>query len=243
MAAAVYPEPECRSKRGFLGPDNSALSLQDRHAKYRHVGTLINVFTLLGSVVGQLCFGFLADYYGRTRLYGIELVLVIVSTIGVATSNYGYKDLSFLGLFIWWRFVMGIGIGAEYPLSAVITAEWASTSSRATMLSSVFLMQPVGQALAQPVGLWVVLGREDLYHLQAMQCGINTKNEDRCRQAIDGIWRIVIGSGAVPALLGTATTWFLLDVSFYGSSLDNSGVLADLWATRSPPALDSSLFC
>lgn len=72
-------------------------------------GLLINLFTLLGSVIGQLTFGFLADYYGRTRLYGIELVLVIVSTIGVATSSHGYNDMSFLGLFIWWRFVMGIG--------------------------------------------------------------------------------------------------------------------------------------
>jgi PHS family inorganic phosphate transporter-like MFS transporter len=70
---------------------------------------MINIFTLLGSVLGQLVFGFLADYYGRTRLYGIELVLVIVSTIGVATSSHGYGDMSFLGLFVWWRFVMGVG--------------------------------------------------------------------------------------------------------------------------------------
>lgn len=67
----------------------------------RWPGLLINVFTLLGSVFGQLLFGFLADWYGRTRLYGIELVLVIVSTIGVATSSYGFNDMSFLGLFIW----------------------------------------------------------------------------------------------------------------------------------------------
>lgn len=72
-------------------------------------GLIINFFTLFGSVVGQLLFGFLADYYGRTRLYGIELVLVIVSTIGVATSSKGYDDLSFIALFTWWRFVMGIG--------------------------------------------------------------------------------------------------------------------------------------
>lgn len=60
---------------------------------------IVNGLTLFGSVVGQLLFGFLADYFGRTRLYGIELVLVIVSTIGVATSSYGYNDLSFLALF------------------------------------------------------------------------------------------------------------------------------------------------
>lgn len=62
---------------------------------------VINLFTLLGSFCGQLLFGYLADRFGRTRLYGIELVLVIVSTIGVATSSYGYNDLSFLALFCW----------------------------------------------------------------------------------------------------------------------------------------------
>ncbi|ATY62210.1 phosphate transporter [Cordyceps militaris CM01] len=312
-------------------------------------GLLINLFTLLGSVIGQLSFGFLADYYGRTRLYGIELVLVIVSTIGVATSSHGYNDMSFLGLFIWWRFVMGIGIGAEYPLSAVITSEWASTQSRGTMISSVFLMQPVGQALAQLVGLWVLLGFEDSKKLRDLRCGLDTLHEEECRRAVDGIWRIVIGSGAVPALLaiifrfflfdcglyslevrnkpaiailntqrvygtpansanhhqntqqsmhpnmhqqslhhqnsfalqntngnlhpepsprpmpvqfsredlhnyfirdknwvyllGTASTWFFLDVSFYGLSLDNKGTLSDMWATTPPVAINESLEC
>lgn len=64
-------------------------------------GLVINLFTLLGSVCGQLLFGYLADRFGRTRLYGIELVLVIASTIGVATSSIGYNDMSFLALFSW----------------------------------------------------------------------------------------------------------------------------------------------
>ncbi|KAG5933580.1 hypothetical protein E4U53_000943 [Claviceps sorghi] len=311
----------------------------------RWPGLLINLFTLLGSVLGQLLFGFLADYFGRTRLYGIELVLVIVSTIGVATSSHGVGDLSFLGLFIWWRFVMGIGIGAEYPLSAVITSEWSSTQSRATMLSSVFLMQPVGQALAQLVGLWVLLGIDSSSKLQTLQCGLNTAHHDECRRAVDGIWRIVIGFGAVPALLaiifrfflfdcglyslevqdkpavaimntqkvygtpdppdppgtpgtpgtplgsaigssfplqtpnanpvqpempsgpmpvqfskqdladyfirdgnwrnllGTSMTWFFLDISFYGLSLDNRKTLSDMWATRPPVPIDEHLEC
>ncbi len=87
-----------------------------------YVGTLINIFTLLGSVVGQISFGFLADYYGRTRLYGIELILVIVSTIGVATSNFGYNDLSFLGLFIWVRWPPGS------PLQSIVLASRTNRS-------------------------------------------------------------------------------------------------------------------
>ncbi|KAF7556612.1 hypothetical protein G7046_g6268 [Stylonectria norvegica] len=189
-------------------------------------GFLINFFTLLGSVIGQLLFGYLADRYGRTRLYGIELVLVIVSTVGVATSSHGYNDLSFLGLFVWWRFVMGIGIGAEYPLSAVITSEWSSTQSRSTMLASVFLMQPIGQALAQLVGLWVLLGFESTHNLREMRCGIDTLHEEECRKAVDGIWRIVIGSGAVPALLAIIFRFFLFDCGIYSLEVRNKPDLA-----------------
>ncbi|KAL2157452.1 hypothetical protein VTH06DRAFT_6144 [Thermothelomyces fergusii] len=64
-----------------------------------------------------------------------------------------------------------MGIGADYPLSAVMTSEWSSTLSRATMSTSVFLMQPVGQALAQIVGVWALL-REDAAHgLGDKRCG------------------------------------------------------------------------
>ncbi|KAF4971156.1 hypothetical protein FZEAL_9910 [Fusarium zealandicum] len=189
-------------------------------------GLLINFFTLLGSVIGQLLFGYLADRYGRTRLYGIELVLVIVSTIGVATSSRGYNDLSFLGLFVWWRFVMGIGIGAEYPLSAVITSEWSSTQSRATMLSSVFMMQPIGQALAQLVGLFVLLGFQRSHDLQGMRCGLDRLHEEDCKKALDGIWRIVIGSGAVPALLAIIFRFFLFDCGNYSLEVRNKPGIA-----------------
>jgi MFS transporter, PHS family, inorganic phosphate transporter len=86
--------------------------------------TLINCMTLAGSLVGQLAFGYLADRFGRTRLYGSELVIVVISTIGVTASSTGFDDsMSILVWLVAWRFVMGIGIGGEYPLSACICAE------------------------------------------------------------------------------------------------------------------------
>ncbi len=73
----------------------------------------MNSCTLFGSVIGQLLFGFLSDLFGRTRLYGIELVIVVISTLGLAFSSPGYQSMSFLGLFTFWRFVTGVGLGAE----------------------------------------------------------------------------------------------------------------------------------
>jgi MFS transporter, PHS family, inorganic phosphate transporter len=118
------------------------------------------------------------------------------------------------------------GIGAEYPLSAVITSEWSSTQSRGTMISSVFMMQPIGQALAQLVGLWVLLGREDSYNLVAMQCGVDLKHERECQRIVDGIWRIVIGSGAVPALLAIIFRFFLFDCGLYSLEVKNKPGIA-----------------
>lgn len=94
------------------------------------------------------------------------------------------------------------------------------------MLGSVFLMQPIGQALAQLVGLWVLLGRDQTNSLKAMQCGINTKHDTECKQLVDGIWRIVIGSGAVPALLAIIFRFFLYDCGLYQLEVKNKPGIA-----------------
>jgi PHS family inorganic phosphate transporter-like MFS transporter len=75
-------------------------------------------------LVGQLIFGYLADKFGRKRLYGVELIIVIFGTIGFVQSSSGYNgSMLVLGWIMFWRFFVGVGIGAGYPLSAVITAE------------------------------------------------------------------------------------------------------------------------
>jgi PHS family inorganic phosphate transporter-like MFS transporter len=85
---------------------------------------LINIVTLAGSTIGALVFGYFADKFGRRKLYGLELIIAIVGTLGVAQASQGYDgNMSILGWILFWRLFMGIGIGAEYPLSAVITAE------------------------------------------------------------------------------------------------------------------------
>ncbi|OCK75629.1 MFS general substrate transporter [Lepidopterella palustris CBS 459.81] len=161
-----------------------------------HRETNINIMTLTGSIVGQLTFGYLADRYGRTQLYGIELIIVIVSTLGVAQSSTGVGgSMSITASLMAWRFLMGIGIGAEYPLSAVITAEWSSVSSRARMLAAVFLMQPVGQLFAYLVCFWALIGLDDQFGLQ------ESTDYNKSAHIVDKLWRIVIAVGAIPALI------------------------------------------
>lgn len=86
------------------------------------VDTAIKVSTSGGTVVGQLFFGWLADRIGRKRMYGFELIIMILATLAQALSS-GSPSISTTGLLVFWRVIMGIGIGGDYPLSSVITSE------------------------------------------------------------------------------------------------------------------------
>lgn len=85
----------------------------------------INIATLAGAVLGMTLFGFLADKNGRKKMYGVELVLLITSTLGVAMASTGsHNSMNIFAWLVWWRLNVGISVGADYPLSAVITSEY-----------------------------------------------------------------------------------------------------------------------
>lgn len=84
----------------------------------------MNSIALLGSILGQLIFGYLADKYGRRKVYGLEVIITIVGIAGLIGKFDGFEwPMSVLAWMSFWRFLVGIGIGADYPLSAVISAE------------------------------------------------------------------------------------------------------------------------
>lgn len=168
----------------------------------------INVATLAGSVVGQLLFGWLTDRLGRRKLYGLELVLVIFATLGMSQASNGmYNNMNILSWMIFYRFVLGMGIGAEYPLSAVITAEFASTKYRARMMAAVFLMQPLGQVLAAAIGWGVLTGLMQSRGLQGLPDRgadfdrLPVEQQHLILSTLDSVWRWVVGAGCIPALL------------------------------------------
>ena len=72
--------------------------------------TSIKVATSAGTVVGQLAFGWLADMVGRKKMYGLELILIIFATVAQSLSADS-KSVSVVGVIIFWRVLMGIGIG------------------------------------------------------------------------------------------------------------------------------------
>ena len=96
---------------------------------------------------------------------------------------------------------VGIGIGADYPLSAVITAEFAPRRFRARMMSWVFFAQPMGQLLANVLSLAAVEGYRPYITNTAKSCSVDGVEDLVCFRSIDRLWRLVIGIGIMPAVL------------------------------------------
>jgi PHS family inorganic phosphate transporter-like MFS transporter len=82
----------------------------------------IKLATSAGTVIGQIGFGIMADLVGRKKMYGLELIVIIFATVGQALTS-GSPSCDIIGLIIFWRVIMGIGIGGDYPLSSIITSE------------------------------------------------------------------------------------------------------------------------
>ncbi|KAK8046874.1 inorganic phosphate transporter PHO84 [Apiospora saccharicola] len=157
--------------------------------------TAIKAATFAGVIIGQVSFGILADVVGRKSMYGLELIIIIVVTLAQALSSNS-PGMSIVGLMIFWRVIMGIGIGGDYPLSATITSEFATTKWRGFMMNAVFAMQGIGQLSAALLLLVVTAGFKSSL--------VGSENHTICSQswgctsAVDKMWRIMIGMGAVP---------------------------------------------
>jgi PHS family inorganic phosphate transporter-like MFS transporter len=48
---------------------------------------LLKVAHSIGTFIGQLLFGWLADRLGRKKMYGLELMIIIVGTLGTAVAG------------------------------------------------------------------------------------------------------------------------------------------------------------
>ncbi|KAI1325500.1 phosphate permease [Xylariaceae sp. FL0255] len=156
----------------------------------------IKLATSAGTVVGQLGFGYLADRLGRKKMYGLELILIIFATIGQALAS-GSPSVNIIGLIIFWRVLLGVGIGGDYPLSSIITSEFATTKWRGAMMGAVFAQQGLGQLTGAFVMLFLTLGFKEALSASP---GV-TDCTGWCQVAVDKMWRALVGFGAVPAAI------------------------------------------
>jgi MFS family permease len=91
---------------------------------------LPNTFMLLASGIGGILFGLIADRIGRKKALMLSILTYSVCSLGsgLATS---------IGVLVFFRFVLGLGMGGEWNTGATLVAETWPTQLRAKALSVV----------------------------------------------------------------------------------------------------------
>jgi MFS family permease len=212
-----------------------------------HLGTgqlaLLNAVMLGAAFLGALVFGRLADVIGRTRVYWMSAALMVIAAAGSALAPN-------LAVLVAFRFLLGFGVGGDYPVSAVLMSEYAGSKDRGRQVGLVFSTQAIGLIIGPLLALALLGGGA----------------------GAPATWRLLLGIGAIPAaaavwlrrklpeperfkvaaakqgpaaakpeaglraflasrrllvlLTGTAGCWFLLDYAYYGNTISTPRIIS-----------------
>jgi MFS family permease len=144
---------------------------------FKAISGLPNTFMLLASGIGGVLFGLIADRIGRKRALMLSILTYSVCSLGTGLSNS-------LVLLIFFRFVLGLGMGGEWNTGATLVAETWPMHLRARAIAIVQSAWAWGLAAAAVV-TWLVLEK---FHQD---------------------WRAVFLVGVLPALV---TLWIRTSV-------------------------------
>ncbi len=147
----------------------STLITKDWHLNPGQLAVL-NSTMLAAAFLGALVFGRYADVVGRKRVYWLVALIMIAGALGGALSGSFWVLIGF-------RFLLGFGVGGDYPVSAVMVSEYANRKDRGKLVGMVFGTQALGLIVGPLVAL-ALLGS-----------GISN----------DVVWRVLLALGAVPA--------------------------------------------
>ena len=194
----------------------------------------VNNAALIGSILGQLSFGFLGDVLGRKWCFVTTAMLIILGCLGSASAAAGNAGIVpghlnaagqwgntaalppnsssdvYLQLTIW-RAILGFGVGGEYPLAGTIASEGAATAAaRGGAVLWTFSMQGWGKLTAALVN----------YAL------ISTTRHFGGLWALDGAWRFALGFGCALNIITFMFRWWMEESEIYKAVSEGGGMRA-----------------
>ena len=91
------------------------------------------------------------DAIGRKRMYELELMIVILGTFTLGLCLPPVSEAP-IGYILPLRVLMAVGLCSDYPLTSVISREFATSRRRSTTRAAAFIMQGTREPAPYPVG-------------------------------------------------------------------------------------------
>ncbi|SFM88340.1 Predicted arabinose efflux permease, MFS family [Izhakiella capsodis] len=132
---------------------------------------------MFGAIVGAAIGGYLTDKIGRYRVFMADMFFFVVAALACAFAPNQYVLAGA-------RFIMGLGVGIDLPVAMAFLAEFSRLRGRGNKAASISLWCPTWYAAISISYLLVLL-------LYAVLPQSHT----------DWLWRLILGFGAVPAII------------------------------------------
>ncbi|EHL09100.1 transporter, major facilitator family protein [Desulfitobacterium hafniense DP7] len=110
---------------------------------------MVGAAALVGILAGGLIFGYVTDLVGRRVMYTIDLTAILVFSIAQMFVQNGL-ELAVC------RFLIGVAIGADYPIASALLAEFTPKKYRGLMLGMLSPGWYVGAGIASVVGYFLL---------------------------------------------------------------------------------------
>jgi putative MFS transporter len=108
----------------------------------------------VGMAIGASLGGLLADRIGRRQVFATTLLVYGLAT-GAAALSWS------VGALLFFRFLIGLGLGAELPVASTLVSEFAPARIRGRVVVALEAFWAVGWLLAALIGYFVVSASDD----------------------------------------------------------------------------------
>jgi putative MFS transporter len=110
---------------------------------------IVSAASLFGILIGAVALGSLSDYFGRKRMFIVEMIIFCLFLALLMLSN------GFLPLVIC-LFGLGLALGCDYPTAHMIISENTPSSKRGSLVLGAFAFQAIGALAGTGVGYMVL---------------------------------------------------------------------------------------
>ncbi|MGO1401845.1 MAG: MFS transporter [Flaviflexus sp.] len=108
----------------------------------------------IGMAAGATLGGLLADKIGRRSVFALTLLIYGIATGAAALATS-------LGVLLVFRFLVGLGLGAELPVASTLVSEFAPKRIRGRVIVWLEAFWAIGWILAALIGYFIVAGSDD----------------------------------------------------------------------------------
>lgn len=210
----------------------------------------------MGAAIGAILIGPISDRLGRKSMLVINFVMLVIAAL---LTSVAWDKVSLVGF----RFLVGVGVGADYPLSAAYLAEMAPNRSRGKLMASAMFINCLASPVAVLIGYVIfavyphVSAWRYFFAFGAIPALVCLMLRAKLPESL--MWRVMVHikprakqSSAIlyrrlfrPQLLLTtcalAGSWMLMDISYYGIGLFTPALLSAFHLVTAGDFLSSTL--